>query len=155
MNFFETLIRPDKEEKDARGDVVKAANLLQIGEFQFLQIAYKEWHDEELPKRLMDDLFKVYMFRGDVPPWASHYARTIFERERKGRLDDREARYHRYDYEFQPDMQNGVRKFWIATAVIVLSLGGGLLLADFSTRPGGGSIFPPYFDQRDSGPKVR
>lgn len=154
MNFLQTLIRPDKEDEGARGDIVSAANLLQIGEFQFLQLAYREWHDEELPKRLMDNLFKAYMFRNEVPPWASHYARTIFDRERKGRLDDREARYHRYDYEFQSEVQNGRKKFWIATAVIVLSLGGSLLLADFSTRPGG-SVFPPYFDLRDSGPKAR
>ena len=155
MNFFETLIRPDKEEGGTRSDVLDAANLLQIGEFQFLQLAYKEWHGEELPERQMDGLFNAYMFRGEVPLWASHYARTIFEREQKGRLDDREARYHRYDYEFQAEVQNGRKKFWIATAVIVLSLGGSLLLANLSTRPGGGSIFPPYFDQRDSGPKVR
>lgn len=155
MNFLETLIRPDKEPKDARSDIVSAANLLQIGEFQFLQLAYKEWHDEELPKRLMDHLFKAYMFRGEVPPWASHYARTIFERDRKGRLDDREARYHRYDYEFHAEMENGTRKFWIAAAVIVLSLGGSLVLADLSTGSGGGSVFPPYFDQRDSGPRAR
>ncbi len=154
MNFFETLIRPDKEDKGAKADILGAANLLQIGEFQFLQLAYKEWHGEELPERLMDGLFRAYMFRGEVRPWASHYARTIFERERKGLLDDRDPRYHRYDVEFRSEVPDGVKNFWIATAVIVLSLGGGLLLADLSTRPGG-SVFPPYFDQRHSGPRAR
>jgi len=44
MNFFETLIHPDREELEnaERVLVCRAANVLQIGEFQLLQLAYKE-----------------------------------------------------------------------------------------------------------------
>ncbi len=34
-SLWQTLLRPDREENPDRADMVKAANILQIGEFQF------------------------------------------------------------------------------------------------------------------------
>ena len=38
--FFQTLIQPDREEHPERALIARAANLLQVGEFQLLQLAY-------------------------------------------------------------------------------------------------------------------
>ncbi|MCH7542778.1 MAG: hypothetical protein IIB65_03995, partial [Proteobacteria bacterium] len=43
-NLFQTLMRPDREESEQRAEVARAANLLQLGEFQLLQLAYHDWH---------------------------------------------------------------------------------------------------------------
>ena len=42
--FIRTLLRPDREETNLGADeIARAANILQIGEFQLLQLAYKDW----------------------------------------------------------------------------------------------------------------
>ena len=101
--FFETLIRPDKEELDNmdRREVGRAANVLQVGEFQLLQLAYRDWHDEDLPEFMVDRLFHDYMIHNDVPPWARHYARKILRLDETGEISD-DHRYHRYDNDYGP-----------------------------------------------------
>lgn len=44
MNFWETLLHPDKEELEnpERRVIANAANILQVGEFQLLQLAYRD-----------------------------------------------------------------------------------------------------------------
>ena len=46
--LWETLLHPDREElaMKERLVVISAANQLQVGEFQLLQLAYREWFDE-------------------------------------------------------------------------------------------------------------
>ena len=61
MNFFDTLIHPDREENLQRSEVARAANLLQVGEFQLLQLAYEAWFGHEMSARECDRLFGEYM----------------------------------------------------------------------------------------------
>ena len=59
-DFFQTLLKPDREDPEAkeRAEVARAADILMIGEFQFLQLAYYEWHGDDLPVELVDKLSK-------------------------------------------------------------------------------------------------
>ncbi len=95
--LLQTLLRPDHEEPSDRSDVAQAANLLQIGEFQLLQLAYAEWHGEDIPAALVDGLFARYMFHVEVPVWARPYARKILELDGDGELEDSREAFHRYD----------------------------------------------------------
>jgi hypothetical protein len=149
MNFFETLIHPDKEENSERAEVARAANLLQVGEFQVLQLAYKEWHGQDLPPLLVDRLFASYMFENKVPSWARHYARNILRLEEQGSLDDMSPAYHRYDSEFWAKPRDGGRRFGMAVALLVLCVGGGIALAEMSTDGDGTSVLPPYFSEQE------
>jgi hypothetical protein len=144
MNLLETLIRPDKEEQDDRSEVVKAANLLQVGEFQLLQLAFHAWHKRDMPETVVDRLFTNYMMRSEVPFWARQYARKIIALEASGALDDSEPHYHRYDADYHTHVPDGLRKFAWAAGILIICIFGGILLADQVTRPGG-SVFPPYF----------
>lgn len=110
MNLFETLIHPDREEHGERAEVARAANLLQVGEFQVLQLAYKGWFGRDLPTALVDRMFAAYMFRNEVPYWARQYARNILRLDEQGRLDDLNPAYHRYDSDYHTDVPNGVRR---------------------------------------------
>ena len=49
-DFIHTLIKPDWDNNPKRSEILDAANLLQIGEFQLIQLAYKVWYKEKLPE---------------------------------------------------------------------------------------------------------
>ena len=46
--LLKTLIKPDWDDNPKRSEILHAANLLQIGEFQLIQLAYKVWYNESL-----------------------------------------------------------------------------------------------------------
>ena len=153
MNFFKVLLRPDREEREngPRALIARAANVLQIGEFQLLQLAYREWHGEDLPEHLVSGLFSSYMLNGDVPPWARHFARRILERDGRGELDENNPAYHRYDHEYQGRVQRGTEKFVAAVAVLAVVVGGGIWFADLSAREGAFQL-PPFFSNGELRP---
>jgi len=149
--FWKTMLRPDKEElqNPEKTAVVRAANILQIGEFQLLQLSYREWHGEDLPVEQIDQLFHAYMLDGVVPHWARHYTRQVLALSEAGRLDDNAAHYHRFDHDYRSEAPNGLRKFVIAVSCLVLFVGGSILLADATTKRAV-SMFPPYFEDDNS-----
>jgi len=145
--LWNTLLRPDGEElqNPEKTAIARAANCLQVGEFQLLQLAYREWYGEDLPVEQIDELFRAYMIDSEVPPWARHYARQILLLADRERLDDNQTRYHRYDHDYRSVEPNGIRKFIFAVSCLLLFVGGSILLANATTREAA-SIFPPYFE---------
>ncbi len=144
-SLWKTLIEPDHEEKNnrERTEIVRAANLLQVGEFQLLQLAYHAWHGEDMKEVAFDKLFHDYMIYDYVPFWARHYARHINQLSEQGKIDDQNPGYHRYDHDYHTSMPNGRRKFLVACACLVLFLGGGLMIVNTSIKKSS-SMFPPY-----------
>ena len=45
--LVKTLIKPDWDDNPKRSEIIHAANLLQIGEIQLIQLAYKGWYKKE------------------------------------------------------------------------------------------------------------
>ncbi len=150
MNLFETLVHPDREEEFERAEVCRAANILQVGEFQLLQLAYREWFDHDLPAALVDRLFAEYMLRNRVPHWARHYARRILELEARGEIDDLDPAYHRYDNDYYTPVPKGVRKFCVVVLVMAAFFGGSLYFSHLAATSGV-SVLPPYFDSEHFG----
>ncbi|MBL6933215.1 MAG: hypothetical protein ISR45_09725 [Rhodospirillales bacterium] len=152
MNLFQTLLSPDKEELEngERVLVGKAANILQVGEFQLLQLAYRDWHNKELPEALVSQLFSSYMLRNEVPHWARYFARNIIEASEKGALNDNEPSFHDFDHNYHTSVPGGLRRFWVAVGVLAVAMGGAIVLADLSiVKTGSSGIFPPYLDQNN------
>lgn len=149
MNFFRVLLNPQSEEEELgeRLHVSAAANILQVGEFQFLQLAYREWFGEDLPEASVSRLFSRYMVHNEVPHWARHYARLILTRDELGNLDADDPAYHRYDSEYQITLPTGLRHFLAASGLIAFLLVGALAIASQVAKPT--SILPPYFEDRD------
>lgn len=153
LNFFKTLFRPDREESNPEGaEVAQAANLLQIGEFQLLQLAYKSWYGEELPEAMTDRLFSDYMLRGHVPHWARRYARRIIDWNNRGLLDGDRSEYHRYDRGYGETAPGGMRRFVFASAMVVVFVGGALWVSHLAVESRPGAFFPPYFDKDELNP---
>ena len=148
--MLETLLRPDHddEEMKERLVVIEAANQLQVGEFQLLQLAYREWHGEDLPEALVSKIFTDYMLRSEVPHWARHYARMIVSGCEHGDIDMNAHRYHRYDHDYGSPLRYPVRRFCLAVASLIVFLGGSILIANIAAvNPA--SMFPPYLDVND------
>ncbi len=156
LKIIRTLIRPDSEETNPEGaEIAQAANLLQIGEFQLLQLAYAEWYGEELPDTLTDSLFTDYMIRKQVPHWARHYARRINDWDDRGLLDSGDTTFHRYDRGYSVLAPGGIRRFCIATAALVVFVGGSLWVGHLAAGGKSVSILPPYFDEKELTTKPR
>ncbi len=150
MNFFRVLINPEREEAEHpdRKLVGSAANLLQVGEFQLLQLAYHEWFGKDLPQELVSRLFTTYMMHHQVPPWARHYARSILEHYRSGQLNINNPTYHRYDNDYVRKLPTGLSRFLLATALIALIMLASILAAS-TVKKETTSILPPYFERKE------
>jgi hypothetical protein len=146
--FIKTLVRPDQEEDPERTVVARAANILQVGEFQLMQLAYEDWYGQELPAALCDQLFQAYMLRGEIPTWARHYARSIIDFQERGLIDCNDAYYHRYDREYVTHVPQGVRQFTWVSLILASVLVLGVVISEMAVGEGV-SLLPPYFDQRD------
>jgi len=147
-NLLQTLLHPDREEDPERAEVAKAANLLQIGEFQLLQLAYFDWHGEELRGRLSDQIFQAYMVDSRVPAWARHYARRISQMAELDGLDDNDPAYHRYDCDYYKELPLGARRLAIAVFCIAFFLCGAIFVSAIAPTSVT-SILPPYFNEKE------
>lgn len=149
--FFQTMLRPDREEDPERAEVARAANLLQIGEFQLLQLAYRAWFDREMSRAASDAVFRAYMLRNEVPVWARHYARRVLELAERDDLDDRDPRYHVYDTEYYKALPLGARRLAVAVMCLAFVVVGGLAVGHLAPiKPT--SLLPPYFDAKQLAP---
>lgn len=145
-NLLQTLLRPDRDDRSDRDDVAEAANLLQIGEFQLLQLAYAAWHGQEMPASQTNSLFEQYMFGEEVPVWARHYARDIIEKAEQGELDDSQPSFHRYDCDYYRTPPQGGRRFGLAVFWIVMAMAGSLAVVQLAPATNATSVLPPFFD---------
>lgn len=148
--LLETLLHPDQEELETKDRLVvnEAANLLQVGEFQLIQLAYRDWHGDDLPEAMVALLFKEYMLRDAVPHWARHYARTIIDGFERGNIDENAAHYHRYDHDYITTVPQGILRFCFAVGCLIFFVGGGIILADLSAGESA-TMFPPYLNVND------
>ena len=146
--LLETLIRPDREDDPERGAVIEAANILQVGEFQFLQLAYSEWAGRDIPEEDVDRYFRYFIVEGNTPAWALQHAHQIIDWDRRGLLDGNSPFHHRFDNMHYTAIPKGTRQFAIAVACLALALGGGLVLSHLAAHKGT-SVLPPYFDERN------
>jgi hypothetical protein len=153
MNFFEVLLHPDREELEfkERALVCSAANVLQVGEFQLLQLAYREWFGKDLPEALVARLFTDYMLQGEVPHWARHYARLVLKRDERGVLDANDPAYHRYDHDYYTTVPRGVQRFCLAVGMLTACLVSSIVIANMTVR-GSTSVLPPYFEDDEFAP---
>lgn len=150
MSVFAILINPAKEERQpsARALVCSAAHALQIGEFQFVQLAYREWFGEDLAEPLVDGLFASYMLRNEVPHWARHHARAV--------LAGGAATARGPDPAHGSTSAGGARSFIIAAGAVALTMAVVIAAATMTTaKPT--SVLPPYFtaDEMPRGGKAR
>lgn len=148
MGLYNIFFRPDLEEDSEKAEIAEAANLLQVGEFQLLQLAYYDWFGRELHEEECDRLFAEYMLAQKVPFWARHYARSIVDQVRANQIDPDHAGFHRYDRDYVTHVPDGVRRFWVTAFFCGVVVFGGVAVANMVAEEPV-SRLPPYFERSE------
>ena len=150
--LLKTLIKPDWDDNPKRSDILNAANLLQIGEFQLIQLAYKVWYKENLLEDKINKIFEEYMIRGIIPIWVTYYAKDIIKLDNVNILNGYDEKYHVYDHEFGEyiyDDRLRIRRGIQYTAIIILVFVFTHFMAiNYVDVEESASFYPPYIEKR-------
>jgi hypothetical protein len=148
--LLKTLIKPDWDESPKRSEILHAANLLQIGEFQLIQLAYKVWYKENLPEDKINNIFSEYMITGIIPIWVTAYAKDILKLDQANVLDSYNEKYHIYDHEFgayiYDNKQRRRRGVLYTTIIVCVFVITHFMAANYVEEPA--SFYPPYIEKR-------
>ena len=148
--LLKTLIKPDWDENNKRSEIIHAANLIQIGEFQLIQLSYKSWFGEDLPENKINDIFNEYMITGIVPIWVTYYAKDIIKLDKAKVLDSYNKKYHVYDHEFEEtiydEKKRKTRGIFYASIILLVFIFSHYLAYNFKGEPA--SFYPPYIEKK-------
>ena len=151
-DFLHTLIKPDWDNNPKRSEILDAANLLQIGEFQLIQLAYKVWYKENLPEDKINKIFEEYMIRGIIPIWVTYYARDIIKLDNANVLNGYDEKYHVYDHEFGEYIYNAKhrkkRGIQYAAIIILVFIFTHFMATSYVDVEESASFYPPYIEKR-------
>ena len=154
MNVLEALLHPDRDEDVDRAGVVHAANLLEVGEFQLLQLAFDEWYGREMYDSEKELFFHHVFLEKSTPSFLRHYARKIVLKDNRGELRSRARGYHRYDPEvFTCSVPSGAFHFLGVATLLIGMLFGSLVVANHTVERVGSCTdpLPPCLTEQDLG----
>ena len=151
-DFLHTLIKPDWDDNPKRSEILNAANLLQIGEFQLIQLAYKIWFKENLPENKINKIYEEYMIRGIIPIWATYYAKDIIKLDDANVLNGYDEKYHVYDHEFGEYIYDNtfrkMRGIQYAIIIILAFIIIHFMAVYYVEVEESASFYPPYIEKR-------
>jgi len=150
--LFKTLIKPDWDDNPKRSEILHAAKLLQIGEFQLVQLAYKVWYGKDLPEDKINKIFSEYMVTGIIPIWVTYYAKDILKLDRAHVLDGYNEKYHVYDHEFgtyiYDEKQRRRRGVLYATIIAFVFIASHYMAINYVESEESAGFYPPYVEKR-------
>ena len=150
--LLKTLIKPDCDDSPKRSEILNAANLLQIGEFQLIQLAYKVWYNENLPEDKISKIFSEYMVTGIIPVWVTYYAKDILKLDQANVLDSYNEKYHVYDHEFGAYIYNNQQRrrrgILYATIIAFVFIGSHYMAINYVEDEESAGFYPPYIEKR-------
>tara|TARA_B100001123_G_scaffold365368_1_gene424312 strand:+ start:134 stop:625 length:492 start_codon:yes stop_codon:yes gene_type:complete len=150
--LLKTLIKPDLDENPKRSEILNAANLLHVGEFQLIQLAYRSWYKEDLPEEKINKIFSEYMVTGIIPIWVIEYAQDILKLNRANVLDSFNDKYHVYDHEFgkhiSTEKQRKRRGIFYAFIIGIVFIASHYMAINYVSHEGSAGFYPPYVEKR-------
>jgi hypothetical protein len=148
--LLKTLIKPDWDDNPKRSLVIQAANLVQIGEFQLIQLAYKAWYEKNLPEEKINKIFNEYMITGIIPIWVTYYAADIIKLDKANILDSYNKKYHIYDHEFglhiNDENQRKTRGIFYTILIGFVFVASHYIAINKVDEPAG--FYPPYIEKK-------
>ena len=151
-NLIKTLIKPDWDDDPKRTEILSAANLIQVGEFQLIQLAYKVWFQKDLPENKINKIFEEYMITGIIPIWVTYYAKDILKLDQANVLDSYHEKYHVYDHEFGQyiynEKQRKKRGIFYAIIILFVFLTTHFMAIKYVTIEEPAGFYPPYIEKR-------
>tara|TARA_B110000014_G_C19755621_1_gene393627 strand:- start:89 stop:571 length:483 start_codon:yes stop_codon:yes gene_type:complete len=155
-DLIKTLLKPDWDDSPKRSEIIQAANLIQIGEFQLIQLAYKSWYKKELPLDKINYIFNEYMVTGIIPIWVTYYAKDIIKLDKANVLDSYNERYHIYDNEFGKEISNEKQRknrgIFYTILIGLVFVGSHFMAINTVDEPAG--FYPPYIEKKVVYPEV-
>jgi len=156
--LIKTLIKPDWDDNPKRSEILHAANLLQIGEFQLIQLAYKVWYKQDLPEDKINKIFSEYMISGIIPIWVTYYARDIVKMDNANVLNGHEEKYHVYDHEFgeslKDEKERKKRGVFYALIIGMVFVTSHYMAIKYVEDEGSAGFYPPYVEKRVAYPEL-
>ena len=150
--LLKTLIKPDWDDNPKRSEILHAANLLHVGEFQLIQLSYKSWYNEDLPEDKINKIFSEYMVTGIIPIWVAHYAQDILKLNKANVLDSFNDKYHVYDHEFgkyiSTEKQRKRRGIFYALIIGIVFIGSHYMAINYVKDEESAGFYPPYVEKR-------
>ena len=150
--LVKTLIKPDWDDNPKRSEILHAANLLQIGEFQLIQLSYKVWYQKDLPEDKINKIFSEYMITGIIPIWVTYYAKDIIKMENANVLNSYDEKYHVYDHEFgeylRDDKKRIKRGIFYTFIIGIVFIASHYMAINYVQDEGSASFYPPYVEKR-------
>ena len=156
MKFLKAFLCSDVAAKQDRMMVTSAANLLDIGEFQLLQIAFRQWYGREMQSDEQDKFFHDVFILGKTPAFLRHLSRRIYFRDVECNFHEQPSRFNIPDlYSVRVDKPIDVRHFVKVISLLLGVLFVFLLLALYTVRYDGQctTYFPPCLTDNDIGAK--
>jgi len=148
--LLKTLIKPDWDDNPKRSEIIQAANLIQIGEFQLIQLAYKTWYKKDLPEDKINHIFNEYMITGIIPIWVTFYAKDIIKLDKANVLNADNEKYHIYDNEFgrhiDDEKQRKNRGIFYAILIGLVFVGTHYMAINNVEEAAG--FYPPYIEKK-------
>ena len=59
--------------------LTRAANILDISEYEVLSRAYVHWHGGDATNQVLRSTFSIYLKTQELPHWANHYALQVIQ----------------------------------------------------------------------------
>ena len=150
--LLKTLIKPDWDDNPKRSEILHAANLLQIGEFQLIQLAYKVWYKQNMPEEKINKIFSEYMVSGIIPIWVTYYAKDILKLEKANVLNFFDKKYHVYYYEFGEyiynDKQRRKRGIYYVIVILFVFIATHFMAINYVAIEEPAGFYPPYIEKR-------
>ena len=150
--LLKTLIKPDWDDNPKRSEILNAANLLQVGEFQLIQLAYKVWYSENLPEDRINNIFSEYMVKGIIPIWVTFYAKDILKLDKANVLNSYDDKYHVYDHEFGAYIYNNQQRrrrgILYATIIAFFFIASHYMAINYVGDNESASFYPPYIEKQ-------
>jgi len=147
--LLKTLIKPDWDDNPKRSNILHAANLLHIGEFQLIQLAYKVWYKDDLPEDKINKIFSEYMVTKIIPIWVTNYAEDIIKLNKANVLDPYNDKYHVYDHEFgeyiHSSDQRKRRGIFYVIIIGLVFIASHYMAINYVEEPAG--FYPPYIEK--------
>ena len=157
-DLVKTLVKPDWDDNPKRSEILNAANILQIGEFQLIQLAYKVWYKKDLPEEKISKIFSEYMVSGIIPIWVTYYARDILKMEDANVLNTYDEKYHVYDHEFGESIKDEKKRkrlgIFYAFIVGIVFIGSHYMAANYVSIEEPADLFPPYVEKSIAYPEL-
>ena len=125
------LFFDEKKMSSDVADVLEAAALLEVTEFELFRIAYRRWFHADIEDAELERLYLPYMFKGQVPLWVRQLTRQVVIEADRDRLDPKS--YGVMPRPLTMDMYNRGLRYCLWIAVILgTMLTGAVTVAELS-----------------------